>query len=234
MSHESALHRNLRSSVASPAPMRGRTRPGRGLAPYGRGRSPSNRRVWYTYRTHRWAGHTHRLRRGDLRLKYQLDPVTFVGTAAWSTDFFGPFGRWLLPRGGVDVRCRSLRRHPVGRIGHQWIERNAHFARRLFPVQHLRSRPIAGGIAASLGWYAGYQPVDAGLKICDSRFFASVSWTFDGREKGGRREILPLDPHRTFFVYAARRRCGFPDGGSGTPGFSMRTRRRACRQSCSR
>ncbi len=40
----------------------------------------------------RWAGHTHRLRRGDLRLKYQLAPVTFVGTAAWSTDFLGRSG----------------------------------------------------------------------------------------------------------------------------------------------
>ncbi len=116
-----------------------------------------------------------------LKLKYALDPVTFVGTAAWSPDFFASSGDGWWLEGGIDVK---LPIHDIvisGRLGYQWIENNARFgAPDYLAYSIFVTVPIAYGFSAAVGFYGTdiSQSQCGGLKVCDNRVLASISFTF--------------------------------------------------------
>lgn len=116
-----------------------------------------------------------------LKLKYEAEPVTFLGTAAYSPDFFGSSGEGIYLEGGLDVKVPGIDVTLSGRLGYQWIERNARFGAPDYLAYSVSvSRPIAHGVAISAGWYGTdiSQAECGGLKICDGRFIAALSWTF--------------------------------------------------------
>lgn len=116
-----------------------------------------------------------------LRLKYELDPVTFIATANYSPNFFGRSGDGWWVEGGVDVKLPVLDITLSGRLGYQWIERNARFGAPDYLAYSIYATvPIAYGFSVSAGFYGTdiSQTECGGLKICDNRFVASVSWTF--------------------------------------------------------
>jgi len=116
-----------------------------------------------------------------LKLKYAIDPVTIVGTAAWSPDFFGSSGDAVYLETGIDV---TLPIHSIvlsGRVGYQWIENNARFgAPDYFAYSVYVTIPIAWGFSAAVGYYGTdiSQSQCGGLKVCDNRFIGSLSFTF--------------------------------------------------------
>lgn len=139
--------------------------------------------VWYTYPNYSAQPGQYDIDFAEaiLKLKYQLEPVTFVGTAAWSPDFWSRSGDGYYVEGGVDVALPVIDVTLSGRVGYQWIERNARFGTPdYFAYSIFASRPIVGGISATVGWYGTdiSKSECGGLKICDQRFIASVSWTF--------------------------------------------------------
>lgn len=116
-----------------------------------------------------------------LKLKYELEPVTFVGTAAYSPNFFGRSGDGYWLEGGLDVKLPVLDIVLSGRVGYQWIERNARFgAPDYFAYSVYATVPIAYGFSASAGYYGTdiSQRECGGLKVCDGRFIAALTWTF--------------------------------------------------------
>lgn len=116
-----------------------------------------------------------------LKLKYELDPVTFVGTAAWSPDFFGSSGDSVYLETGIDWKTPVLNIVLSGRVGYQWIENNARFgAPDYFAYSVYATVPIRWGISAAVGFYGTdiSQSQCGGLKVCDNRFIGSISFTF--------------------------------------------------------
>jgi uncharacterized protein (TIGR02001 family) len=116
-----------------------------------------------------------------LKLKFELEPVTFVGTAAYSPDFFGASGNAYWLETGIDWKTPLLDIVLSGRVGYQWIENNARFgAPDYFAYSIYATVPIALGFSAAVGFYGTNisQEECGGLKVCDNRFIASVSWTF--------------------------------------------------------
>lgn len=118
-----------------------------------------------------------------LKLKYELEPVTFVGTAAWSPDYFGSSGNSYWVEGGVDWKTPVLDIVLSGRLGYQWIENNARFGTPDYMAYSIYATiPIPwGGFSAAVGFYGtniSQSDCAGGLKVCDNRFIASVSWTF--------------------------------------------------------
>ena len=83
--------------------------------------------------------------------------------------------------GGLEVTVPGMDVTLTGRLGYQWIERNARFGAPDYLAYSVSvSRPIAHGVAISAGWYGTdiSQAECGGLKICDGRFIAALSWTF--------------------------------------------------------
>lgn len=116
-----------------------------------------------------------------LRLKYELDPVTFVGTAAWSPNFFGRSGDGYWLEGGVDVKLPVLDITISGRLGYQWIARNDRFGTPDYLAYSISATiPIRYGFSVTAGFYGTdiSQRECGGLKVCDNRFIAALSWTF--------------------------------------------------------
>lgn len=116
-----------------------------------------------------------------LRLKYDLDPVTLVGTAAYSPNFFGRSGDGWWIEGGADVKLPFLDIVLSGRLGYQWIERNARFGAPDYLAYGIYATvPIAHGFSVSAGFYGTdiSQSECGGLKVCDNRFIAALTFTF--------------------------------------------------------
>ncbi|MBR0680235.1 hypothetical protein GXW74_07035 [Roseomonas eburnea] len=139
--------------------------------------------TWYTYPGYDAQPGQYELAYAEaiLKLKYELEPVTFLGTAAYSPNFFGRSGDGWYLEGGVDVKIPVIDVTLSGRLGYQWIERNNRFGAPDYLAYSIYvSRPIAWGVSVSAGWYGTdiSQSECGGLKVCDGRFIASVSWTF--------------------------------------------------------
>ena len=116
-----------------------------------------------------------------LRLKYELEPVTFVGTAAWSPNFFGRSGDGYWLEGGLDVKLPVLDAIVSGRLGYQWIERNDRFGTPDYLAYSIYvTVPIRYGFSVSAGFYGTdiSETECGGLKVCDNRFIGALSWTF--------------------------------------------------------
>ena len=139
--------------------------------------------TWYTYPGYSAQEGQNQLSYAEaiLRLKYELDPVTFVGTAAWSPDFFARSGQSLWLEAGIDWKTPVLDAVLSGRIGYQWIDDNARFgAPDYFAYSIYLTVPIPYGFSVGGGFYGTNisQAECGGLKVCDNRFIGFVSWTF--------------------------------------------------------
>ena len=117
-----------------------------------------------------------------LKLKYELEPVTFVGTASYSPDFFGSSGDAVWLETGIDWKTPVLDIVLSGRVGYQWIQNNARFGTPdYFAYSVYATIPIHWGFSAAVGFYGtniSQSDCVGGLKVCDNRFIASLSWTF--------------------------------------------------------
>ena len=116
-----------------------------------------------------------------LKLKYDLDPVTIVGTAAWSPDYFGSSGNSVWLEAGIDWKTPVLDAVVSGRIGYQWVDNNARFGAPDYLAYSLYlTVPIRYGFSVGGGFYGTdiSQSQCGGLKVCDNRFIAFASWTF--------------------------------------------------------
>ena len=139
--------------------------------------------TWYTYPGYSAQPGQYDLAYAEaiLKLKYELEPVTFLGTAAWSPDFFGSSGNSLWLEAGVDWKTPVLDAVLSGRIGYQWIDNNARFGAPDYLAYGIFvTVPVAFGVSVAAGFYGTdiSQSECGGLKVCDNRFIASVSWTF--------------------------------------------------------
>lgn len=139
--------------------------------------------TWYTYPGYSEQPGQYQLSYAEaiLKLKYELEPVTFVGTAAWSPDFFGSSGQSLYLETGIDWKTPLHDIVISGRLGYQWIDNNARFGAPDYLAYSIYvTVPVAFGFSVTAGWYGTdiSQSECGGLKVCDSRFIAAASWTF--------------------------------------------------------
>jgi uncharacterized protein (TIGR02001 family) len=116
---------------------------------------------------------------GVMKLSYEIEPVTLLGTAAYSPDFFGSSGTGVWLEGGFDWKTSVFDITLSGRLGHQWIERNNRFGAPDYLAYGIfLQRDIAAGFSVSVGYYGTdiSQKECLDLKICDNRFMAGLTW----------------------------------------------------------
>jgi uncharacterized protein (TIGR02001 family) len=116
-----------------------------------------------------------------MKLSYEIEPVTLLGTAAYSPDFFGSSGDGVWLEGGFDWKTPVFDITLSGRLGYQWIERNDRFgAPDYLAYGVFLQREIAAGFSVSVGYYGTdiSQKECLDLKICDNRVMAALTWKF--------------------------------------------------------
>ncbi len=113
----------------------------------------------------------------------ELGDVTLTAAINYSPNYFGRSGSGVYIEGGVDYKVPVLDVTLSGRLGYQFIERPTRFG--ITPDSYLYygisvSREIAYGITAGVGYYGTdlSERECGGLKICNSRFLASLTWKF--------------------------------------------------------
>ena len=90
---------------------------------------------------------------GVMKLSYEIDDVTLLGTAAYSPNFFGSSGTGVWLEGGFDWKTPVLDVTLSGRLGYQWIERNERFGALDYLVFGIfLQRDIAAGFSVSVGY----------------------------------------------------------------------------------
>jgi uncharacterized protein (TIGR02001 family) len=119
---------------------------------------------------------------------YTIDPVKLQGAFFYSPNFFGRSGDGYYLEGGVDVTL-PLGFTAIGRLGHQWIERNAFFGTPDYLWYAVGiQREIFAGITLAVGLYGtdiskrDCAPVvdraSGGQRICGQRALFTVSRAF--------------------------------------------------------
>jgi uncharacterized protein (TIGR02001 family) len=124
-----------------------------------------------------------------LKANYTIDAVKLLAAFNYSPNFFGRSGEGVYLEGGADVTLPFFGLTTSGRLGYQWIERNAFFGTPDYLWYSIGvSREIVGGVTASVAWYgtsisknecaplAGR--ATGGQRICDGRFLVTLSRTF--------------------------------------------------------
>lgn len=122
------------------------------------------------------------------KASYEIEPFKFLGTFAYSPNFFGRSGNGFYLEGGVDVDL-PFEFTGFGRVGHQWIERNPRFGTPDYLWYGVGvSREIAYGFTAAVGWYgtnidkrdciAIPARADNGQRVCDGRVLFTLSRAF--------------------------------------------------------
>lgn len=113
----------------------------------------------------------------------ELGDVTLTAAVNYSPNYFGRSGAGVYIEGGVDYKLPVIDVTLSGRLGYQFIERPARFG--ITPDSYLYygvslSREIAAGFSAAVGYYGTdlSERECGGLKICNSRFVASLTWKF--------------------------------------------------------
>ena len=119
---------------------------------------------------------------------YTVDPVKLQAAFFYSPNFFGRSGDGYYVEGGADVTL-PYGFTAIGRLGHQWIERNARFGTPDYLWWAVGiQREIAFGITAAVGVYStdiskrDCVPVPdraaGGQRICDTRALFTLSRAF--------------------------------------------------------
>ncbi len=123
-----------------------------------------------------------------IRASYAIDPVKFQAAFFYSPNFFGRSGDGYYVEGGADVAL-PFGFTAIGRLGHQWIERNAFFGTPdyLWYAVGLQ-REIFAGINIAVGFYGTdirkrdcapvVERADRGQRICGERVLFTVSYAF--------------------------------------------------------
>jgi len=123
-----------------------------------------------------------------LKAAYTVDIVKLSAAFAYSPNFFGRSGDGFYLEGGVDVTL-PYEFTAFGRLGYQWIERNAFFGTPDYLWYGIGiQREIYAGVTAAVGWYGtnidknecAPVPVRAegGQRICEGRVVFTLSRTF--------------------------------------------------------
>jgi uncharacterized protein (TIGR02001 family) len=116
-----------------------------------------------------------------LKGSYTLDPVKFVGTVAYSPDFYFESGTGVYVEGGADVTLPGAFTL-AGRLGYQWIERNPRYGAPDYANWAVSvSRELAAGVTLTVGYYdtsLSKAECFAGAKLCDARAMVTLSRIF--------------------------------------------------------
>jgi len=112
---------------------------------------------------------------------YSLDRVKFLGSAAWSPDFYYEGGTGLYLEAGADVSLPAAFTL-AGRWGHQWIDRNPRYGAPDYSNWSIAvSREVAAGFLLSIGYYdTNLSKADCfgGTKLCEARALVMLSRPF--------------------------------------------------------
>ena len=112
---------------------------------------------------------------------YTLDRVKFVGTAAWSPDFYSEAGDAFYLEAGADVSLPAAFTL-AGRWGHQWIDRNPRYGAPDYSTWSIAlSREVVAGFLLSVGYYdTSLSKADCfgGTKLCEARALVMLSRPF--------------------------------------------------------
>lgn len=115
------------------------------------------------------------------KASYTLDPVKFLGTAAWSPDFYFESGSAVYLEAGADVTL-PLDFTLAGRFGYQWIDRNTRYGAPDYSNWSVAvSREVYAGFMLTVGYYdTNLSKTDcfAGTKYCDARAMVTLSRAF--------------------------------------------------------
>ena len=123
-----------------------------------------------------------------IKASYTIDPVKLQAAFFYSPNFFGRSGDGYYVEGGVDVTL-PFGFTAIGRLGHQWIERNAFFGTPDYLWYAVGvQREIFAGITLAVGLYGtdiskrDCAPVvdraSGGQRICGQRALFTVSRAF--------------------------------------------------------
>ncbi|WP_235035137.1 TorF family putative porin [Roseomonas sp. 18066] len=116
-----------------------------------------------------------------LKASRGIGPVTALASVNLSPDFFARSGLAVALEGGADIALPG-EVTLSGRLGHQWIEREARFGAPDYLWYSIGlSRELAQGVslaASYAGTDIGRADCGGGQKICDNRFMLSLSRRF--------------------------------------------------------
>ena len=123
-----------------------------------------------------------------IKASYTADPVKLQAAFFYSPNFFGRSGDGYYVEGGADVTL-PFGFTAIGRLGHQWIERNPFFGTPdyLWYAAALQ-REIFAGINVAVGFYGTdirkrdcapvVERAERGQRICGERVLFTVSYAF--------------------------------------------------------
>ena len=115
------------------------------------------------------------------KASYTLDPVKFLGTVAWSPDFYYESGSAVYLEGGADVSL-PFDFTLAGRFGYQWIDRNTRYGAPDYSNWSVAvSREVFAGFTLTVGYYdtdLSKAECFAGTKFCDARAMVTLSRVF--------------------------------------------------------
>ncbi|PHK96150.1 hypothetical protein CR162_04755 [Pseudoroseomonas rhizosphaerae] len=115
------------------------------------------------------------------KASYTLDAVKFVGSAAYSPDFYFEAGSAFYLEGGADVAL-PLDVTLAGRYGYQWIDRNPRYGAPDYANWSVAlSREVVAGFTLTVGYYdtdLSKAECFAGTKLCDARAMVMLSRAF--------------------------------------------------------
>jgi uncharacterized protein (TIGR02001 family) len=117
---------------------------------------------------------------GVLKASYEIDPVKFLGTVAYSPDFNLESGSAIYVEGGFDMKL-DFDITVSARLGYQSVDKNNRFGLRDYTnFGFFASRELLAGITLTVGYYGTDldQSDCAGAKICDNRAMVSLSRVF--------------------------------------------------------
>lgn len=127
---------------------------------------------------------------GYIMAKREIGPVTLSAAFHASPDFFGTSGQAFHLQGGVDYATGIWDVTVAGRVGHQWIERNAVFAAPDYAWWSIGlSRPFeipnVGAVTATVAYYQSsistgrcFPSATGGQDVCGARAYGSLSIAF--------------------------------------------------------
>jgi len=127
---------------------------------------------------------------GYIMAKREFGPVTVSGAFHASPDFFGTSGEGFHVQGGLDYATGIWDVTVAGRVGYQWIERNAVFAGPDYAWWSIGlSRPFTipnvGVVTATIAYYQTsistgrcFPLAAGGQDVCGARAYGSLSIAF--------------------------------------------------------
>jgi uncharacterized protein (TIGR02001 family) len=118
---------------------------------------------------------------GVLKASYELEPLKFLGSVAYSPDFNFESGAAVYVEGGVDIKL-DFDITLSARLGYQSVDKNARFGLRDYTnFGFFASREIVAGFTMTVGYYGtdlDQADCAGGLKICENRAMVSLSRVF--------------------------------------------------------